>query len=49
MVADRTERHALAAQQPERTNEMSAHWDVWAELVGVMHWPLDGGKGNRRK
>jgi arylsulfatase len=47
MASDRTEMHDLASQQPERVKEMSAQWDAWAKRVGVMPWPLDGGKGKR--
>jgi arylsulfatase len=49
MAADRTEMHDLAAQQPERVKEMSAHWEAWAQRVGVMPWPLGGGEGKKGK
>lgn len=44
LATDRTEMHDLAAKQSERVKEMSAQWDAWASRVGVMLWPLDGGK-----
>ena len=49
IAADRTEMHDLAAQQPERVKEMSAQWDRWAKRVGVMPWPLNGGKQKNKK
>lgn len=48
MAADRTEMHDLAAQQPERVNEMASQWEAWARRVGVLPWPLAGGKGKPR-
>jgi arylsulfatase len=44
LAADRTEMHDLAAQQPERVRSMAAQWDAWAQRVGVLPWPLSGGK-----
>ncbi len=49
MTADRTERHDLAAQQPERVKEMAAQWQAWAKRVGVKPWPLGGGEGKKGK
>jgi arylsulfatase len=36
--ADRTEMHDLAADMPERVEEMAAMWQVWADKVGVIEW-----------
>ncbi len=38
--ADRTEMRNLATDQPDRVAELSKLWDVWAERVGVLPWPL---------
>ena len=35
LVADRTETCDLAAQQPERVQQMAAAWDDWAERTGA--------------
>ncbi|MDX1928280.1 MAG: arylsulfatase [Pirellulaceae bacterium] len=40
MVADRTETHNLAAEQPEKVQELAGLWDAWAAKVGVLPWPL---------
>ncbi len=48
MAADRTEMHDLAAKHPERTQEMAALWDSWAERVGVRPWPLEKGKSEKK-
>lgn len=42
MAADRTEMNDLAASQPQRVQEMAAHWEAWAQRVGVRPWPLTG-------
>ena len=47
VATDRTEMHDLAARQFERVKEMSAQWEAWASRVGVMPWPLDGGKAKK--
>ncbi|MBU1360439.1 MAG: arylsulfatase [Gammaproteobacteria bacterium] len=36
MEADRTELHDLAAQQPERVQDMAARYDEWAARCGVI-------------
>ena len=36
MDADRTELHDLAAQQPQRVQEMSRLYDDWARRCGVI-------------
>ncbi|MFI4859913.1 MAG: arylsulfatase [Phycisphaerales bacterium JB063] len=36
--ADRTEQHDLAGDQPERVEAMSAQWQAWADVVGVLPW-----------
>jgi arylsulfatase len=38
--ADRTERHDLAAQQPERVRELAGRWEAWAKRVGVQPWDV---------
>ena len=38
---DRTESNDLAAQQPERVNEMSAQWNQWAKRTHVLRLPAD--------
>lgn len=42
IAADRTEQHNIAAEQPARVNNLAAQWEVWAERVGVLPWPLNG-------
>ncbi len=37
---DRTETMNLAAQHPERLNDLRRQWDTWAQSVGVRPWPL---------
>lgn len=37
--ADRTEIHNLAAQYPERVQDMSAQWVHWANRLQVLPWP----------
>ena len=32
---DRTERHDLSRDHPERVQQMSALWDAWAKRVGA--------------
>lgn len=49
MAADRTEMHDLASQQPDRVKAMAGQWDAWAKRVGVMPWPIGGGKGAKKK
>ena len=38
MIADRTEMHDLAAQQPERVRAMVAAWETWARRTQVLPW-----------
>ena len=38
LVADRTEAHDLAAEMPERVNELAGLWDDWAARTGVVPW-----------
>lgn len=40
MEADRTERHDLADQYPERVRKMAADYAAWAQRVGVQPWPM---------
>jgi arylsulfatase len=49
MAADRTEMHDLASQQPDRVKAMAGQWDAWAKRVGMMPWPIGGGKGGKKK
>ena len=39
LEADRTERHDLAAQQPEIVRELAAKWDQWAQRANVLPYP----------
>lgn len=38
LVADRTEAHDLAAEMPERVDELAGLWDDWAARTGVVPW-----------
>jgi len=38
LAADRTEVNNLAAREPGRVGELAAHWQKWAEQVGVVPW-----------
>lgn len=38
--ADRSELHDLAAQQPQRVQEMAALWRAYAERAKVVPWPV---------
>ncbi|MFK7821233.1 MAG: arylsulfatase [Planctomycetaceae bacterium] len=40
MEADRTELNDLAAEHPEKLNELTAKWQAWAKRVGVQKWPF---------
>jgi arylsulfatase len=40
LAADRFETNDLAAQDPDRVEQMAAHWSEWADEVGVETWPL---------
>lgn len=37
---DRTEMHDLAADHPDRAQDMAGQWEAWASRVGVQPWPL---------
>lgn len=49
MRSDRTELHDLAAEQPEKVQELAALWEAWAERAHVKPYPASGegkkGKG----
>ena len=49
MKADRTEQHDLAAKNPDRVREMSAHYDAWAQRAGARPWPANPGAGKKQK
>lgn len=40
MESDRTERHDLADQFPDRVRKMAADYAEWAHRVGVQPWPM---------
>lgn len=49
---DRAEIHDLAAQQPEKVNEMKSRWEIWAKSSQVLPWIWDapyGAKPNGTK
>ncbi len=46
MEADRTERNNLAAEHPDKVEEMAAKWEAWAARVGV--YPRGGGNRTPR-
>jgi arylsulfatase len=39
MQADRTEQNNLAPQNPEKTRQLAAKWDAWAQRANVKPWP----------
>ena len=39
MIADRTETHDLAREQPERLRDLAARWEGWARRAQVLPWP----------
>ena len=47
LAADRTETQDLATRMPERTREMAAAWQKWAERVGVVPWETLPGSSYR--
>ncbi len=53
LAADRTEIKNLAAQQPEKVEQLTAEYDAWASRVGVEPWetvrPRGEGTGGRKK
>ena len=38
LVADRSECHDLAREQPERVKSLADEWQRWAEGTGVVPW-----------
>jgi arylsulfatase len=40
MDADRTELKDLAAEQPQKLQELVDKWRKWADRVGVQTWPV---------
>lgn len=40
MEVDRTERHNLADQHPEKVRQMAADYRAWAKMAGVESWPM---------
>ena len=38
LLGDRTETRNLAAEQPEKTKELAALWNAWAQRCGVLEW-----------
>ena len=40
MDADRTEMHDLAAQNPDKVQELKTLWETWSQRCGVQPWPL---------
>ena len=43
--ADRTEMHNLAAEMPEKVEELAQMWQAWADRAGVVEWrSWDGGE-----
>jgi len=49
LKADRTELHDLAAEQPERANELAARWEAWAERAQVKPYPAGKEEGTKAK
>ena len=44
LKSDRTEQHNLVASNPEKTKELSAKWEAWAERAQVKPYPSGGEK-----
>ena len=40
LEADRTELNNLAAEHPEKVNELKALYESWAKRCGVLSWPI---------
>ena len=40
IATDRTEMHDLAAQHPEKVQELQILYENWAARCGVQPWPL---------
>ena len=50
MENDRTERHDLVDQQPDRVRKMAGDYAAWAQRVGVQPWPMpETPPGNERE
>lgn len=49
LKTDRTERHDLSAQQPERAKELAAKWEAWAERTNVKPYPIPRAQSARNK
>ncbi len=47
MQTDRSEMHNLAAEQPERVEELAAKWQAWAKRARVL--PLQPGRPNKKR
>ena len=45
---DRTELHDLSAVQPDRTRELAAKWDSWAERTNVKPYPASNAGGAQK-
>jgi arylsulfatase len=53
LKSDRTEIHNLAADQPEKAQELANQWNTWAERAKVIPYPSEGktkkkGKGKKK-
>jgi arylsulfatase len=51
LEADRAEQNDLAAQQPDRVQQLAAQWQAWAKRAGVEPWPvnpLGAGKAGKK-
>ena len=44
LAKDRTEQHDLAAALPDKTKELAAKWEAWAERAQVKPYAKDPGK-----
>ena len=40
LVADRTELVDLSARHPDKSAELQARWQAWADRVGAQPWPV---------
>jgi arylsulfatase len=49
MQADRSEMHDLAAQHPERVEQMAGLWQAYAERTGVLPWPGSGRQPKKQR
>lgn len=48
MMADRSEMHDLAAQQPDRVKTMAQQWETWARSANVVPWPWGPPYGDKK-